>query len=642
MMNIFDEAYLIPLLPFLGFLINGLGRKVIPKKITGIIGSGVIFISFCLSILVFINVSKEGFVPEYINYFSFIDIEKLHIPFEFQIDQLTSLFLLIITGVGFLIHVYSTSYMKDEDNSNYARYFSFLNLFVFSMLLLVMGGNYVIMFMGWEGVGLCSYLLIGFWFKNNSYNNAAKKAFIMNRIGDFGFILGIFWLINSFGTTSYQNLFNSQTGILSVITAKGSVVLTGISLLLFVGAMGKSAQIPLYTWLPDAMAGPTPVSALIHAATMVTAGIYMIARSNIIYSMSPFTMMFVAIIGLSTAVFAAVIALKQNDIKKVLAYSTVSQLGYMFLGLGVGAYSAAVFHVMTHAFFKALLFLGAGSVIHAMSGEQDINKMGGLGKKMKITYITFFIACLAIAGIPPFSGFFSKDEILAAAFSVNPLLYIIGIAGALLTAFYMFRLLSLTFAGKFRGTEEQMHHLHESPSAITFPFICLAILSAIGGLVGIPEIFMKNGNKLGDFLSPVFADSNKILTANITSSQTEIILIAVSSLLIIIVCIWAWNKYKNFDGSIKEGSSFAKAIQNKFYVDEFYDFIIVKPFKAFSRFLSNVVEKSGIDALVNGVGKGINYSGRQIRLLQSGFVGSYILLMVAGLLLLLIIQLFTK
>lgn len=642
MMNIFDEAYLIPLLPFLGFLINGLGRQVIPKKITGIIGSGVIFISFCLSILIFINVSKEGFVPQYINYFSFIDIEKLKISFEFQIDQLTSVFLLIITGVGFLIHVYSTSYMKDEDNVGYARYFSFLNLFVFSMLLLVMGGNYVIMFMGWEGVGLCSYLLIGFWFKNTSYNNAAKKAFIMNRIGDLGFILSIFWLINTFGTTSYQNLFNAQTGILSVITAKSSVVLTGISLLLFVGAMGKSAQIPLYTWLPDAMAGPTPVSALIHAATMVTAGIYMIARSNIIYSMAPFTMMFVAIIGLSTAVFAAVIALKQNDIKKVLAYSTVSQLGYMFLGLGVGAYSAAVFHVMTHAFFKALLFLGAGSVIHAMGGEQDINKMGGLGKKMKITYITFFIACLAIAGIPPFSGFFSKDEILAAAFSVNPLLYIIGVGGALLTAFYMFRLLALTFAGKFRGTEEQLHHLHESPPAITFPLICLAVLSAIGGLVGIPEIFMKNGNKLGDFLSPVFADSNKILVTNTTSSQTEIILIAVSSLLIIIVCIWAWNKYKNFDGSVKEAGAFTKAIQNKFYVDEFYDFIIVKPFKAISRFLSNVVEKSGIDALVNGIGKGINYSGRQIRLLQSGYVGSYILLMVAGLLLLLIIQLFTK
>ncbi len=642
MMNIIDEAYLIPLLPFLGFLINGLGRKVIPKKATGIIGSGVIFISFCLSILIFITVSKEGFTAQHITYFSFIDIEKLKIPFEFQIDQLTSIFLLIITGVGFLIHVYSTSYMKDEDNAGYARYFSFLNLFVFSMLLLVMGGNYVIMYMGWEGVGLCSYLLIGFWFKNNDYNNAAKKAFIMNRIGDFGFILGIFWLINTFGTTSYENLFNSQTGILSVITAKGSVVLTGISLLLFVGAMGKSAQIPLYTWLPDAMAGPTPVSALIHAATMVTAGIYMIARSNIIYSMAPFTMSFVAIIGLATAIFAAVIALRQNDIKKVLAYSTVSQLGYMFLGLGVGAYSGAVFHVMTHAFFKALLFLGAGSVIHAMGGEQDINKMGGLSKNMKITYVTFFVACLAIAGIPPFSGFFSKDEILAAAFSVNPLLYIIGVAGALLTAFYMFRLLSLTFAGKFRGTEDQLHHLHESPGAMTFPLVCLAVLSVVGGLVGIPEIFMKNGNKLGDFLSPVFAESDKILVTHSTSSQTELMLMGVSSLLIIIVCVWAWNKYKNFDGTTKEAGAFAKAIQNKFYVDEIYDFIIVKPFKTLSRFLSNVVEKSGIDALVNGVGKGINYSGRQIRLLQSGFVGSYILLMVVGLLVLLIIQLFTK
>ncbi len=642
MMNIFDEAYLIPLLPFLGFLIIGLGRKVIPKKITAIIGSGVIFISFCISILIFIGVSKEGFTAQHISYFSFIDIGKLKIPFEFQIDQLTAIFLLIITGVGFLIHVYSTSYMKDEDNAGYARYFSFLNLFVFSMLLLVMGGNYVIMFIGWEGVGLCSYLLIGFWFKNNDYNNAAKKAFIMNRIGDFGFILGIFWLINAFGTTSYENLFSSQTGILSVITGKGSPVLTGISLLLFVGAMGKSAQIPLYTWLPDAMAGPTPVSALIHAATMVTAGIYMIARSNIIYSMAPFTMSFVAIIGLATAIFAAVIALRQNDIKKVLAYSTVSQLGYMFLGLGVGAYSGAVFHVMTHAFFKALLFLGAGSVIHAMGGEQDINKMGGLGKKMKITYVTFFIACLAIAGIPPFAGFFSKDEILSAAFSVNPLLYIIGVAGALLTAFYMFRLLSLTFAGKFRGTDDQLHHLHESPGAMTFPLVCLAVLSVVGGLVGVPEIFMKNGNKLGDFLSPVFAESDKILVTHTTSSQTELTLMGLSSLLIIIVCVWAWNKYKNFDGTIKEAGLFAKAIQNKFYVDEIYDFIIVKPFTALSRFLSNVIEKSGIDALVNGVGKGINYSGRQIRLLQSGFVGSYILLMVVGLLVLLIIQLFTK
>lgn len=642
MTNIFNQAYLIPLFPFLGFLINGLGRKSLSKSVTGFIGSGVVFISFCLSILVFMNVSKEGFTTQNIDYFSFIHIGKLSIPFEFQIDQLTAVFILIITGVGFLIHVYSTSYMKEEDQSGYGRYFSFLNLFIFSILLLVMGGNYVIMFIGWEGVGLCSYLLIGFWFKNTSYNNAAKKAFIMNRIGDFGFILGIFWIINSFGTTSYHNLFDEHTGILSVITEKNSAVLTGISLLLFVGAMGKSAQIPLYTWLPDAMAGPTPVSALIHAATMVTAGIYMIARSNIIYSMSPSTMTFVAIIGLATAVFAAIIALKQDDIKKVLAYSTVSQLGYMFLGLGVGAYSAAVFHVMTHAFFKALLFLGAGSVIHAMGGEQDINKMGGLGKKMKITYVTFFIACLAISGLPPFSGFFSKDEILAASFSASPVLYIIGVAGALLTAFYMFRLLSLTFAGKFRGTEDQLHHVHESPASMTFPLISLAILSVIGGLVGIPGVFMKNGDKLGDFLSPVFADSNKILVAHTGNPQTEIIMMAVSSILILIVCIWAWNKFKNFDGVIKEETAFGKAIQNKFYVDEIYNFIFVRPFKAISTFLSNIIEKSGIDALVNGVGKAVNYSGRQIRLLQSGMVGSYILLMVVGMLLLLIIQLFTK
>ena len=642
MINIFDVAYLIPLFPLLGFLINGLGRKFISKSVTGFIGSLVIFISFCLSILVFINVSKEGFIPQNIDYFSFINISKLNIPFEFQIDQLTSVFLLIITGVGFLIHVYSTSYMKDEDQSGYARYFSYLNLFVFSMLLLVLGGNYVIMFMGWEGVGLCSYLLIGFWFKNNSFNNAAKKAFIMNRIGDLGFILGIFWMINTFGTTSYHNLFDAQTGILSVITVKNSPVLIGISLLLFMGATGKSAQIPLYTWLPDAMAGPTPVSALIHAATMVTAGIYMIARSNIIYTMAPFTMTIVAIVGLATAIFAAIIALKQNDIKKVLAYSTVSQLGYMFLGLGVGAYSAAVFHVMTHAFFKALLFLGAGSVIHAMGGEQDIRKMGGLGKKMKITYVTFFIACLAIAGLPPFSGFFSKDEILTAAYAHNQLLYIVGVAGALLTAFYMFRLLALTFAGKFRGTEDQLHHLHESPSAMTFPLICLAVLSAIGGFVGIPEIFVKNGNSLGDFLSPVFADSNKLLIPGTTSPQLEIILMAVSSLLILFVCIWAWKKYKNYQEGTEEAGAFTKIIENKFYVDEIYDRIIVKPLKGFSRVLGNVVEKSGIDALVNGVGKSINYSSRQIRLLQSGFVGSYILLMVVGLLLLLIIQLFTK
>jgi NADH-quinone oxidoreductase subunit L len=638
MVNIFDLVYWIPLIPFIGFLINGLGRKVISKKGIGVIGSGTIFLSFCLSVLVFINASKEGFITQIINYFPFISFDTIHIAFEFQIDQLTSLFLLIITGVGFLIHVYSVSYMKEETQSGYGRYFSYLNLFVFSMLLLVMGGNYVIMFIGWEGVGLCSYLLIGYWFKNNDYNNAAKKAFIMNRIGDVGFLLGIFWLLSSFGTVSYHDLFNSQNGIITSISSLNSHVLVGISLLFFIGATGKSAQIPLYTWLPDAMAGPTPVSALIHAATMVTAGIYMIARSNIMYSHAPATMSVVAIVGLSTAILAAVIALKQNDIKKVLAYSTVSQLGYMFLGLGVGAYTGAVFHVMTHAFFKALLFLGAGSVIHAMGGEQDITKMGGLGKKMRITYITFFIACLAIAGIPPFAGFFSKDEILSAAYADNPILYIIGLGGALLTAFYMFRLLALTFAGKFRGTEEQLHHVHESPFAITIPLIILAILSTIGGLAGIPEVFVKNGHKLANFLSPVFVQSHKI---HAVPEQTEIILLGVSVILIIAVCIWAWKKYKNYSPELKEESGFAKAIRNKFYIDELYNSVIVKPLKSLSKALSTV-DKSGIDGIINGVGKSINYGSRQIRLLQSGQVGTYIFLMVIGMLVLFIIQMFTK
>ncbi len=640
--KIFDFVYWIPLLPFIGFLINGLGRKSLSKKVVGFIGSSVIFLSFCLSIIVFINASKEGFVSQNINYFPFINLDKIHIPFEFQVDQLTSLFLLIITGVGFLIHVYSTSYMQEEDQSGYNRYFSYLNLFVFSMLLLVMGGNYVVMFIGWEGVGLCSYLLIGFWFKNNDYNNAAKKAFIMNRIGDVGFLLGIFWLLSSFGTVSYHDLFNSQNGLITAISQMNTPSLVAISLLFFVGATGKSAQIPLYTWLPDAMAGPTPVSALIHAATMVTAGIYMIARSNIMYSLAPTTMTVVAIVGLATAILAAVIALRQNDIKKVLAYSTVSQLGYMFLGLGVGAYTAAVFHVMTHAFFKALLFLGAGSVIHAMGGEQDINKMGGLGKKMKITYITFFIACLAISGIPPFAGFFSKDEILSAAFASNPILYVVGLGGALLTAFYMFRLLALTFVGKFRGTEEQLHHVHESPAAVTFPLITLAVLSTIGGFVGIPEMFVNNGHKLGEFLAPVFQRSVQILPEHALPLQTEYILLGVSVILIIAVCIWAWNKYKNYSGEIKEEGAFAKVISHKFYIDELYDAVIVRPLKSLSKVLSNVIDKSGIDGIVNGVGRSVNYSSRQIRLLQSGQAGTYILLMVIGILVLFIIQMFTK
>ncbi|HYD92448.1 MAG TPA: NADH-quinone oxidoreductase subunit L, partial [Flavobacterium sp.] len=372
----------------------------------------------------------------------------------------------------------SMGYMHDDEGHN--KFFAYLNLFIFFMLLLVTGSNYLLLFVGWEGVGLCSYLLIGFWFKNHDYNNAAKKAFIVNRIGDLGFLIGMLLIISTFGTLNYNEIFDAtlakfNSGEFSI----GEPVIIAITLLLFVGAIGKSAQIPLFVWLPDAMAGPTPVSALIHAATMVTAGIYLTVRSNILYTLAPETLMVVGGVGLATALFAATIGLFQNDIKKVLAYSTVSQLGYLFLALGVGAYTSAMFHLTTHAFFKALLFLGAGSVIHAMGGEQDMRNMGGLRKHMPITFITFLIGTLAIAGIPPLSGFFSKDEILASVFMKSPVMWGLGLLGSLLTAFYMFRLFFMTFSGKFRGTHEQEHHLHESPGLITFPLIVLAILSAV-------------------------------------------------------------------------------------------------------------------------------------------------------------------
>jgi NADH-quinone oxidoreductase subunit L len=619
----------------LGFLINGLGRKQVSKTMAGIIGSGTVFLSFLISVAVFFSV-KDG-NTHVAHYFDFINITALKIGFDFQIDQLSSIFLLIITGVGFLIHVYSTAYMHDEEPKDFAKYFAYLNLFVFSMLLLVMGANFVIMFIGWEGVGLCSYLLIGFWFKNTNYNIAAKKAFIMNRIGDLGFLLAVFWLISKLGTADYHTVF-ARVSELSVSD------ITCITLLLFVGAMGKSAQIPLYTWLPDAMAGPTPVSALIHAATMVTAGIYMIARSNILYTMAPATQGFVAFIGLLTAIVAATIALKQNDIKKVLAYSTVSQLGYMFLALGVGAYTGAVFHVMTHAFFKALLFLGAGSVIHAMSGEQDIRNMGGLKKYMSVTHITFLLACLAIAGMPPFSGFFSKDEILAAAYNSSEtggkVLWATGVLTAVMTAFYMFRLYAMTFLGKFRGTHEQEHHLHESPKAITIPLIILAILSVVGGWIGIPEVFMHGGHRLEAFLAPVFAQSNALTEKHHLSHTTEYMLMGVSVVAALAALVFAWSKFSKYQKIEKEETGFGKVLANKWYVDELYDTIIVKPVLSLAKYFNNIFEKKGVDGFVNGVGKAVNYGSRQIRLLQSGQVGTYVLMMVLGMLLFFIIQLF--
>jgi NADH-quinone oxidoreductase subunit L len=626
MQNALDIAWLVPFFPLLGFLINGLGRKVLSKSLISIVGCGVVLASFVLSIWIFWQVKNGNtFVA---SYFDFISVRSLHVPFAFQIDQLSAIFLLIITGVGFLIHVYSTSYMHEEASEHFGRYFSYLNLFIFSMLLLVMGANYIIMFIGWEGVGLCSYLLIGYWFKNTEYNKAANKAFIMNRIGDLGFLIAIFWIISKVGTTNFSDVFASTNSF-------SPSEITVITLLLFVGATGKSAQIPLYTWLPDAMAGPTPVSALIHAATMVTAGIYMIARSNALYSLSELSMNVVAIVGLATAILAATIALKQNDIKKVLAYSTISQLGYMFLALGVGAYSTGVFHVMTHAFFKALLFLGAGSVIHAMGGEQDIRKMGGLNR-LKITSLTFLIGCIAIAGVPPFSGFFSKDAILLAAFEHNKMLYAVALFGAMLTAYYMFRLFVLAFAGKFRGTEEQEHHLHESPPAMTIVLVTLAILSVIGGFIGIPDVIMKGGDKLTEFLSPVIP----VKVGEAVPSSTEFSLMALSTGLVVVAIIAAWFRFRKYE--FKPSKGLGKVLENKWYVDEFYDAIIVKPLNKLGEILNEGLEKSGIDALVNGIGKAVQYGGRQLRWLQSGQVGSYVLLMVVSIVLFFVLQFFLR
>ena len=611
----------IVLWPLVGFLFNGLGRHIWSKKTIASNATGYVLASFILSIIAFVNVQEQGAIT--VHYFDFINTGTIKIPFDFRVDALSSLFLLVITGVGTLIHLYSTAYMNNEEAPHYARYFAYLNLFIFSMLLLVLGDNYVIMFIGWEGVGLCSYLLIGYWFTNATYNYAAKKAFIMNRIGDLGFLLAIFWLIVKLGTVSYGTVLTAES-----LAKLSTTDITAITLLLFVGAMGKSAQIPLYTWLPDAMAGPTPVSALIHAATMVTAGIYMITRSNILFSASEFTQNLIAIIGISTALLAATIAIKQNDIKKVLAYSTVSQLGYMFLGLGVGAYSGAVFHVITHAFFKALLFLGAGSVIHAMHHEQDIRQMGGLKSKLPITHITFLIGCIAIAGVPPFSGFFSKDEILAAAFAKSPIYWALGVLGAAMTAFYMFRLYATTFLGKFRGTEEQAHHLHESPFAMTVPLIILAVASAVAGAIGIPEL-MGGHHWLSHQLAPIIGEVHEVHL----SHATEWALMGASVSIAVVALLIAVNKYKRqADGEPQ--TTLGKFLYNKWYVDELYNNAIVQPLNKFAGFLKEVIEKNVIDGAVNGTGKVVQYSARKIRLLQSGQVGYYILFMVLSIIVL--------
>lgn len=607
--------WLIPLLPLLGFFINGLGRNFLSKPVIGILGSGVVLASFVLSVLVFMGVpSGEGAQPLIFKAFDIINLKSIQIPFSFQIDALTSLFLLIITGIGFLIHVYSSAYMHEDEG--FGKFFAYLNLFIFFMLILVMGSNFFMMFIGWEGVGLCSFLLIGFWFKNREYVGAAKKAFIMNRIGDVGFLLAMFWIYKEFGTLQYTEVFS----LLNANVSKAAVA--GITLLLFLAATGKSAQIPLFTWLPDAMAGPTPVSALIHAATMVTAGIFMITRCNELFELAPYTKEVIAWVGIITSLITATIAIRQNDIKKVLAYSTVSQLGLMFAALGMGAYVAAVFHVMTHAFFKALLFLGAGSVIHGMHHEQDMTKMGGLKKYMPATHITMLIGCIAISGIPPLSGFFSKDEMLLSMFLGNKAVYAVGFIVSVLTSFYMFRLYFMTFGGSLR---EEHAHPHESPKAMTIPLVVLAVLSIVGGWVGIPELFMKNAHRLNQFLSGVVSPHGE---PHQISHSTEWLLMG-ALLACVAVAVFMANKMYN-GKTDKEATGLARVLENKWYVDELYQAAVVLPLVGLGNIFKKYVEKSGIVRIVDGTGDLSYYLSKNIKAVQTGNIGMYILLMVIG------------
>jgi NADH-quinone oxidoreductase subunit L len=623
-------AWLIPFLPLTGFLINGLGFRKLSKGIVIIVGCGSVLLSFCIVAGIFIQSLSEP-VYQRIDLYDWMSVGNFNISFSFLIDPLSIIMMLIITGVGFLIHIYSAGYMKDDEG--YGKFFAYMNLFIFFMLLLVMGSSYIIMFIGWEGVGLCSYLLIGFWWKNQEFTTSANKAFIMNRIGDLGFILGIFLMFITFGSSDFDKVFQ---GAFSLQT--NDVVIISITLLLLIGAIGKSAQIPLFTWLPDAMAGPTPVSALIHAATMVTAGIYMVVRSNILYSLAPFSLTVISVVGTSTALFAALIALTQNDIKKVLAYSTISQLGYMFAALGSSAYESGIFHVMTHAFFKALLFLGAGSVIHSMGGEQNIRKMGSLRKAMPVTAFTFLIGTLAISGFPPFSGFFSKDAILSAAYSYSTIVFTILCITSVLTAAYMYRLYFMVFWGRFRGSPHQQEHLHESATVITVPLIVLAALAAFSGFLGLPHN-ISNTNLLSEYLAPVFVGNSRIMEHSESSSFEW--MLAIFSLIILSAILWlAYKRYNRENVAVSLNEAVLplpyKLSYHKFYIDEVYNTIIVKPIKSLGVFLSNKIEKYVIDGSVNGVGDIALFVSSQLRKIQTGNIGLYVLLMVGGIILILI------
>jgi NADH-quinone oxidoreductase subunit L len=623
------HLWLIPLLPFAGFLINGLLGKRLPKALVTTVAllaplasfGVVLFASWALYILgVRTSVSfglDASFMPYIESFGTWLNIGILHVDFSLVLDQLSLIMLLVVTGVGFLIHIYSVGYMKEDED--YARYFSYLNLFLFFMTTLVLAGNALLMFVGWEGVGLASYLLIGFWFQKKSAADAGKKAFVVNRIGDFGFLIGMFLLLANFGTLTFSEI----AAKLSANPAWTGGVLTVTALCLLLGATGKSAQLPLYIWLPDAMEGPTPVSALIHAATMVTAGVYMIARTHVLFDHSPFALSVVAIIGAATALFAATIGLVQNDIKRVLAYSTISQLGYMFLGCGVAAYSAAIFHLVTHAFFKALLFLAAGSIIHGLGGEQDLRKMGGLRKKLPVTFWTMTAGVIAIAGIWPFAGFFSKDAILYAAFlqgTSGKVLWFVGLVTALLTAFYMFRLWYLTFWGESRSPEI---HPHESPWSMLGPLVVLALLSVCGGWIGI--------ERFGAFLAPSVGAS----ATDAGSAQLELIL----SVAAVAVALLGWYiAYIFYLRKPQQPAELAatlptgyKILFNKYYVDEFYGATVVKPLFAISTYvLGWVVDKAilgGATWLLGGIA---TFSGALLQRWQSGNLRSYAAWLAAG------------
>ncbi|PYT75051.1 MAG: NADH-quinone oxidoreductase subunit L [Acidobacteria bacterium] len=629
-----EYLWIVPLLPLLGSAVNGLLGAQWPNKyiiITAISSTGLAFLCALEAVREFFDSGQVLFHKEY---FTWMAAGNFRAGFDLQLDQLTVVMVLVVTGVGWLIHIYATGYMTHE--GGYYRFFSYLNLFMFFMLILVLAANYALLFVGWEGVGLSSYLLIGFYFLRKSAADAGKKAFIVNRIGDFGFMLGMFLLFRAFGTLDFAQIFAKAD--LWPKDATGQFgTLTIACLLLFMGATGKSAQLPLYVWLPDSMEGPTPVSALIHAATMVTAGVYVVARSHILFTHSPTAMLVVAIVGCATAFFAATIGLVQTDIKRVLAYSTVSQLGYMFLACGIGAFTAGIFHLMTHAFFKALLFLAAGSVIHAIGGEQDMNKMGGLGKKIRWTYATMLAATVAIAGFPPFAGFFSKDAILFAAFQSatgGRILYGLGLFTALLTAFYMFRLIFLTFSGRPRYDEKKVH-VHESTWSMLGPLVVLAILSVIGGWFALPAFFQRP-DYFANFLGPVFGVREAVEAGGEAAvHQLELILAGVAVVAALIgwaVAYWLYvSNPRKADDLAKSMRPAYTTLLNKFYVDELYAAFVVRPLLWLS---TNVFWKAadvaGIDGTVNGIAHGAAAIGDTVRHSQSGNTRSYAVWVVAG------------